>query len=34
VDTRLDRKLETDSNAGKLDFLINIALAEYDKLLT
>jgi len=26
---RWDKKLEADSNAGKLDFLINAALAEY-----
>jgi hypothetical protein len=24
-----DRKIESDSNAGKLDFLINAALSEY-----
>jgi hypothetical protein len=24
-----DRKIEADSNAGKLDFLINAALSEY-----
>ena len=27
--TRWDKKLEADSNAGKLDFLINAALAEH-----
>jgi len=27
--TRWDKKIEADSNAGKLDFLINNALAEY-----
>ena len=27
--TRWDRKIEADSNAGKLDFLINAALAEH-----
>lgn len=27
---RWDKKLETDSNAGKLDFLINSALAEHE----
>lgn len=27
--TRWDKKLEADSNAGKLDFLINEALAEH-----
>ena len=26
---RWDKKLEVDSNAGKLDFLINAALAEH-----
>ncbi len=26
---RWDKKLESDSNAGKLDFLINAALAEH-----
>ncbi len=26
---RWDKKLEADSNAGKLDFLINAALAEH-----
>lgn len=26
---RWDKKLETDSNSGKLDFLINTALIEY-----
>ena len=26
---RWDKKLETDSNAGKLDFLIDAALAEH-----
>ena len=26
---RWDKKIENDSNAGKLDFLINPALAEY-----
>jgi len=28
--TRWDKKLEADSNAGKLDFLIHAALAEHD----
>ncbi len=27
--SRWDKKLEADSNAGKLDFLINAALAEH-----
>jgi len=27
--TRWDRKIEADSNAGKLDFLINAGLAEH-----
>jgi hypothetical protein len=27
---RWDKQLEADSNAGKLDFLINAALAEYE----
>ena len=27
--TRWDKQLEADSNAGKLDFLINAALAEH-----
>lgn len=27
---RWDKKLEVDSNAGKLDFLINAALAEHE----
>jgi hypothetical protein len=27
--TRWDRKIEADSNSGKLDFLINAALAEH-----
>lgn len=27
---RWDKKLEADSNAGKLDFLINAALAEHE----
>jgi len=27
--SRWDKKIEADSNAGKLDFLINAALAEY-----
>ncbi|MEA5534086.1 hypothetical protein [Crocosphaera sp. XPORK-15E] len=27
--TRWDKKLEADSNSGKLDFLINEALAEH-----
>ena len=27
--TRWDKKIEQDSNAGKLDFLINAALDEY-----
>lgn len=27
---RWDKQLETDSNAGKLDFLINAALAEHE----
>ncbi len=27
--TRWDKKIEADSNAGKLDFLINAALAEH-----
>ena len=31
---RWDKQLETDSNAGKLDFLINAALAEQDARLT
>ncbi|MFZ1324612.1 MAG: hypothetical protein WAT67_01070 [Candidatus Contendobacter sp.] len=31
---RWDRKLEADSNAGKLDFLINAALAEHEAGLT
>jgi hypothetical protein len=26
---RWDKKIETDSNSGKLDFLINAALAEH-----
>lgn len=32
--TRWDKKLEADSNAGKLDFLINAALAEHEAGLT
>jgi hypothetical protein len=28
--TRWDKQLEADSNAGKLDFLINAALAEHE----
>ncbi len=28
--TRWDKQIETDSNAGKLDFLINTALAEHE----
>ena len=28
--TRWDKQIETDSNAGKLDFLINAALAEHE----
>ncbi len=31
---RWDKQLEVDSNAGKLDFLINAALAEYEAGLT
>ena len=31
---RWDKKLEADSNAGKLDFLINAALAEHEAGLT
>lgn len=31
---RWDQKLEADSNAGKLDFLINAALAEHQAGLT
>ena len=31
---RWDKKLEADSNAGKLDFLINAALAEHKAGLT
>jgi len=31
---RWDEKLEADSNAGKLDFLINAALAEHEAGLT
>ena len=31
---RWDKKLEADSNSGKLDFLINAALAEYEAGLT
>lgn len=31
---RWDKKLEADSNAGKLDFLINAALAEHQAGLT
>ncbi|MGK7940682.1 MAG: hypothetical protein AB4062_11140 [Crocosphaera sp.] len=27
---RWDKEIETDSNAGKLDFLINTALAEHE----
>ncbi|MFA6053224.1 MAG: hypothetical protein WC762_11595 [Methylobacter sp.] len=27
--TRWDKKIEADSNAGKLDFLVNAALAEH-----
>ena len=29
--SRWDRKLEADSNAGKLDFLIDAALAEHQE---
>ena len=32
--SRWDKKLEEDSNAGKLDFLINAALAEHKAGLT
>ena len=32
--SRWDKKLEEDSNAGKLDFLINAALAEHEAGLT
>lgn len=32
--TRWDKQLEADSNAGKLDFLINSALAEHQAGLT
>ncbi len=28
--TRWDKQIETDSNRGKLDFLINAALAEHE----
>lgn len=31
---RWDKKLEADSNAGKLDFLINVALAEHEAGVT
>ena len=31
---RWDKQLEADSNAGKLDFLINLALAEHEAGLT
>ncbi|MEI7788055.1 MAG: hypothetical protein WCI23_05355 [Chlorobiaceae bacterium] len=31
---RWDKQLEVDSNAGKLDFLINVALAEHKAGLT
>jgi hypothetical protein len=31
---RWDKKLEADSNSGKLDFLINAALAEHEAGLT
>ena len=31
---RWDKKLEADSNSGKLDFLINVALAEHEAGLT
>jgi len=31
---RWDKQLEDDSNAGKLDFLINAALAEHEAGLT
>lgn len=31
---RWDKKLEADSNAGKLDFLINAALAEHEAGIT
>lgn len=31
---RWDKKLEADSNAGKLDFLINAAIAEHEAGLT
>ncbi len=31
---RWDKQLEADSNAGKLDFLINAALAEHEAGLT
>jgi len=33
-ETRWDKQLEADSNAGKLDFLINAALAEHEAGLT
>ncbi|ASF47149.1 hypothetical protein [Methylovulum psychrotolerans] len=32
--SRWDKKLKDDSNAGKLDFLINAALAEHEAGLT
>ncbi len=31
---RWDKKLEADSNTGKLDFLINAALAEHEAGIT
>lgn len=31
---RWDKKLEADSNSGKLDFLVNAALAEHEAGLT
>ena len=31
---RWDKKLEADSNSGKLDFLINAALAEHQAVKT
>lgn len=31
---RWDKKIEKDSNAGKLDFLINAALTEYQTGIT
>ena len=32
--SRWDKKIETDSNAGKLDFLIHAALAEHKAGIT